>query len=888
MRLAPPFVLLLGLTACTSTPPPPPRLDISVEPPGEQCPEGGLRLRVGEEPPRYVCNGAAGGAGAPGTPGTPGAPGAPGAPGDAGTAGPRGAAGRSVTMSSEPAGAHCAFGGFRLDSGIDADGNGKVEGAEVESTEYLCRPVPTSPDGGEINVRDYGALGDDVHDDSDAFDAAAAALGDWGTLRVPAGKYRLSRTWVLDSKHRTTLIGEGVLKPTQPADGGVFDDYLVRVTSSRPDPTIPSMALQIVIQGMNIDCEWKCRGIVLEKLYDSLVTNLEVWRPYGTGISTPMLQEVTFLQPLIVAAKPRFDEPLRAAAEWDPGTTYAAGSRVRRSFNESARARADGGLWQPFATYHLEDVVAVDLPVTFQRADGGTGTSVARRSYRCIQEDGADGGSGNTGRDPRDIDHGSHWERVPPQYFVSARATNAGHDPWDSATDTTTRQNASSASRWWRPVFADEAAWSMVGTGSLNTIDNPKIWNFISRSNATPVVFRLDNTESALPPLKVEFHAAQFHAITLAYVGAFNARDAGWRVENEDNSHADEVLENGRMLEILHSSGLKFFGGQVQAGNADFMKGMLVGTPGTSGDNARMALVGTHFEGTGLQIPVTRTAPQSFGATVETQRPGGYGPGDVVHLYGTGLPAVDGQDYRVACASGTRLALEKPDAGGLALCPPDTTAAIATSGQVYERPPHFGSINQVGVSLQRSCTFFGQFTAPGTDFSVAGHNGYELLDVEGETTRRRGVVTLAPGQSSKVVSFAGAPTRVTAVVSITPRSPLHGLQYDVSNVTTAQFRLGVSGQYVGPVQRPLFSAAGPAVQQDTWQHDAGVSATAVVFGAATPGPISVWLTSNTPVATTISAASPAFGVVEQPWWTIWQDKAPLPLDFEWEVKDPLD
>jgi OmcA/MtrC family decaheme c-type cytochrome len=90
--------------------------------------------------------GEAGPPGAPGEPGEAGPPGAPGAPGEAGPPGAPGAPGDAgapglsalVKTSVEPAGANCAAGGAKVEAGLDANGNGSLDPAEVTATTYVC------------------------------------------------------------------------------------------------------------------------------------------------------------------------------------------------------------------------------------------------------------------------------------------------------------------------------------------------------------------------------------------------------------------------------------------------------------------------------------------------------------------------------------------------------------------------------------------------------------------------------------------------------------------------------------------------------------------------------------------------------------------------------
>lgn len=61
-----------------------------------------------------------------------------------------------------------------------------------------------------VSVRDFGAVGDGVADDTTAFENAMTALAKPGVLSIPAGTYRLSRTLALTSG--LILRGEGAQK----------------------------------------------------------------------------------------------------------------------------------------------------------------------------------------------------------------------------------------------------------------------------------------------------------------------------------------------------------------------------------------------------------------------------------------------------------------------------------------------------------------------------------------------------------------------------------------------------------------------------------------------------------------------------------------------------
>ena len=116
------------------------RVAVVAEPAGANCPNGGQKIETGIDKNEngvldpseivstsYVCNGDAG---------------APGAPGDAGAAGQ----GKSslIRTSHELAGANCAYGGVRIETGVDANGDGVLQDSEVNAseTQFVCQTAP--------------------------------------------------------------------------------------------------------------------------------------------------------------------------------------------------------------------------------------------------------------------------------------------------------------------------------------------------------------------------------------------------------------------------------------------------------------------------------------------------------------------------------------------------------------------------------------------------------------------------------------------------------------------------------------------------------------------------------------------------------------------------
>lgn len=150
---------------------------LSGEEPGEHCKTGGTRVNAGRDTNRngtldsteietqtYVCNGENGSDGDDGEKGDDGETGEPGPRGPKGEKGNDGQKGDDgqrghdgekgepgedglstlLVSADEPAGEHCEFGGMRLDSGLDADADGKLDPSEIGATEYVCDGNPGS------------------------------------------------------------------------------------------------------------------------------------------------------------------------------------------------------------------------------------------------------------------------------------------------------------------------------------------------------------------------------------------------------------------------------------------------------------------------------------------------------------------------------------------------------------------------------------------------------------------------------------------------------------------------------------------------------------------------------------------------------------------------
>jgi photosystem II stability/assembly factor-like uncharacterized protein len=153
----------------------------------------------------------------------------------------RGAAGAAalplvLTLDTEPAGSACAAGGLRVRSGLDADGNGRISGAELEREQLLCagvngapqsrlqvQPDTSCPAGGQridigLDLDGDGQLGSsEITATSRVCDGSAGSPGPSGATGAtsllawsaePAGATCAAGGWRLDAGHDSNGDGQ--------------------------------------------------------------------------------------------------------------------------------------------------------------------------------------------------------------------------------------------------------------------------------------------------------------------------------------------------------------------------------------------------------------------------------------------------------------------------------------------------------------------------------------------------------------------------------------------------------------------------------------------------------------------------------------------------------
>ena len=85
-------------------------------------------------------------------------------------------------------------------------------GAGPAQPKLLYQPGGTANHGRMINVRDFGAVGNGLTDDTKAIQAAinaASKTGGGGVVYIPAGHYLISKTLVIQDTTRLVLCGAG-------------------------------------------------------------------------------------------------------------------------------------------------------------------------------------------------------------------------------------------------------------------------------------------------------------------------------------------------------------------------------------------------------------------------------------------------------------------------------------------------------------------------------------------------------------------------------------------------------------------------------------------------------------------------------------------------------
>jgi Pectate lyase superfamily protein len=86
---------------------------------------------------------------------------------------------------------------------------------------------PETANGGLVNVKAYGAVGDGMHDDTAPLLAALAAAASGATVCVPSGRYLVSSPLVISNRITLTGAGDGVGDAGEPNDAALITTLLM-------------------------------------------------------------------------------------------------------------------------------------------------------------------------------------------------------------------------------------------------------------------------------------------------------------------------------------------------------------------------------------------------------------------------------------------------------------------------------------------------------------------------------------------------------------------------------------------------------------------------------------------------------------------------------------
>ena len=163
----------------------------------------------------------------------------------------------------------------------------------------LTKATYSMIDGAPVNVRDYGAVGDGVTNDWQAFtDAWAAIVTNGGTLVIPAGTYLLNADWVLAKLQKNYRItgygavitsGASVVHAIDISGGGQQGQLVIEgLTINHGANTTASTAIRNVggTYAKIIRCSFSARNNVAYnaiKMTDAYWALVDKCQFYGTG-----------------------------------------------------------------------------------------------------------------------------------------------------------------------------------------------------------------------------------------------------------------------------------------------------------------------------------------------------------------------------------------------------------------------------------------------------------------------------------------------------------------------------------------------------------------------------------------------------------------------------
>jgi hypothetical protein len=174
-----------------------------------------------------------------------------------------------------------------------AKAGARLTGAEYEaSSHHVFEGLPY------VDVRDYGAVGNGVVDDTAAIQAAINAATGGGTVLLPAGTYGVSATLVLDDY--VALIGQGIGLSTLFVLAGAAPVVITNADVVNGNPGLTIRGLTIDGNRANATGS-SAHGIALYGCQDGLtLEDIEVHDCWGTGVYLSGEALLGFLRPTFI------------------------------------------------------------------------------------------------------------------------------------------------------------------------------------------------------------------------------------------------------------------------------------------------------------------------------------------------------------------------------------------------------------------------------------------------------------------------------------------------------------------------------------------------------------------------------------------------------------
>jgi hypothetical protein len=319
----------------------------------------------------------------------------------------------------------------------------------------------------------FGAALDGTADDYAAAQAAIDMISDTDGAEfiVPFGVMRISQSlnW---GKLRATFNCIGRIMPH-----GSMDDFLVKFDFANVPGQIVNnnVAYRPNIIRLDLDGEWKSRGVHFKQPYLSLFQRIYVARPYGTALEIDGGFECQFAGTALTLGKDREADWLAGAAAWDDATAYAVGDHIYIEYPA----------WAVGTTYAVSDYVTRNS-----------------RAYRCIV--------GNVGNDPEVAGSADYWVHVGYEYYECLAANTDKSPPVGY-----TANNSVSANRYWRMVPAHEPLLKIDNSQESNMlIDNMHFTGLMIRDSDNRLAVWVDSNANDHMTININFHECQIHGMT--------------------------------------------------------------------------------------------------------------------------------------------------------------------------------------------------------------------------------------------------------------------------------------------------------------------------------------------------------------------------------------